>query len=93
MTPIDELRAAATKLREIASAAAPGAPWVLAEQMEDCGLGDAASAWIALASPALAEPLAEWLEMTADWWDAFGIDPETDHPALAVARAINGRQP
>ncbi|MGW4406556.1 hypothetical protein ACWEJ6_21180 [Nonomuraea sp. NPDC004702] len=47
--------------------------------------------WIALASPALAEPLASWLES----WD--GVDLREDGPlpddftyALRVARVLNG---
>ena len=57
------------------------------------------AAWIALMSPAVAEPLAAWLEATATdieiseedrkaGWSAF-ISPA--HPALTVARAILGR--
>ena len=53
--------------------------------------GDAA--WIALASPALAEPLAVWLETCAnDLADArhYIDEPNSCGHALAVARAITG---
>lgn len=101
MTPAEELRAAAAKLREMAAAAdTPGHPWkakplfrplpgcrclsceedkpwaweidvVDGPDNEDCfhpmhiGQGDAA--WIALMGPQRAEPLAAWLEATAEW--------------------------
>ena len=101
--PTEELRAAATKLRETASAAT-GGPW---EDTEDLlwiggsiwgysipkgGTFSAAkdSAWIALANPSLAEPLAEWLEMEAHMAEKQGMSLEgnTFH-ALKVARTIN----
>jgi hypothetical protein len=129
MTPAEELRAAATKLRETASKATPG-PWeirdgnkvssnvVSREDMVIDGGGwtdgtkavvygaalTADAVWIALASPALAEPLAAWLEgITA----RHNLSPDFDdrdeciwcaepwpcpdlRDALAVARAING---
>lgn len=48
--------------------------------------GDAA--WIALASPALAEPLARWLSFVAETW--VHQRATARHQALAVARAITG---
>lgn len=53
--------------------------------------------WIWLMSPELADPLAKWLEAVAAGWqrstDLFPGGAQArfgDHPALAVARAING---
>lgn len=104
------LRRAAAKLRETASEAAPG-PWAVGGEtgnfpdlvgpvggharIEAC-VEDAP--WIALASPALAEPLAAWLEHDADMLDAFvnrdkvplsNALPVVEH-ALTVARAVLG---
>jgi hypothetical protein len=77
-TPAEELRAAATKLRETAANATPG-PWENAEN--DLWIGGPVwgyqvtkdgtfigedSAWIALMHPGLAEPLAEWLDSEAN---------------------------
>jgi hypothetical protein len=52
-------------------------------------------AWIALTSPAIAEPLAAWLEMEAWRWDAVRIAGATrpGPDALAVARALLGETP
>lgn len=77
-SPADELRAAATLLRETASKATPGpwtaggygsAGWTVGDirgdlyiETEDSEQGKADAAWIALASPALAEPIAAALE-------------------------------
>jgi hypothetical protein len=60
-SPADELRAAATKLRETAADAASERwdalfPDVRAPHIK------ATNAWIRLMSPAVAEPLAAWLE-------------------------------
>ncbi|WP_329520537.1 hypothetical protein [Spirillospora sp. NBC_01491] len=84
MTPVDELRAAATRLRETAAKATPG-PWKtkgfgefgwlvvdanpagrFSVETEDNEHGRADAVWIALASPVLAEPLADWLEQCAN---------------------------
>lgn len=65
------------------------------------GTEGADAAWIALASPALAEPLAGWLEEEALQWDLPPCDDPTGvcnrcewrpavNDALAVARAILG---
>lgn len=60
---------------------------------------DADAAWIALASPVIAEPFATALDLLADRWDTF--DPHLDamhqhdetavgHHLLVIARQING---
>ena len=53
--------------------------------------------WVALAHPGLAEPLATWLEAVAGGWEQSAVlSPGASdvrfaaHPALAVARVING---
>ncbi len=107
-TPADVLRAAAKLIRDTASAVTSRAPWmpdqdvptvVSADITRPWGPMEVAetdspetAAWIALACPALAEPLAAWLEMTASGWDR---DPHwfrrvTAHPSLAVANVILG---
>lgn len=118
-TPADELRKAAAVLRETATKAIPG-PWhnldsgdriiaavgdpsfvyVVDEPMSHAG----SAAWIALANPLLAEPLASWLETVADQFDAPPCDAEDGvcngcewrpdfNDALATARALNGSTP
>lgn len=49
-------------------------------------------AWIVLAQPSIAEPLAAWLEELAEHWDAVRIAGacKPSDRALAVARAITG---
>lgn len=103
-TPAEELRAAATRLRETAAEAC-GGPW---ENGDDDLLWIGGSvwgysvhkegtflagdpAWIALVHPGLAEPLAEWLETEAHMAEKRGNSAEgqTFH-ALKVARVING---
>jgi len=119
-TPIEELRAAATIVRQAAAKATPG-PWRIRQgntissniadrdgHMVIDGGGwtdgtktvvygaalNADAAWIALMSPALAEPLAAWLESEAlslrsfdrSWHGTFAAR------ALAVARSINGSE-
>lgn len=85
-TPSDELRAAATLLRETARAATPG-PWGVETVVRDsigaysypghsfvATIGDRTAdeyvvrdaAWITLANPELAEPLADLLDSIAD---------------------------
>jgi len=111
--PVEELRVAATKLRETAARATPG-PWAVSripgigQTVDDpegrlCvpvgtqWISTADGAWIALASPALAESIADLLDGVADVVDEH--DPEDGcgctrsdsfHPALRLARAING---
>jgi hypothetical protein len=135
-SPADELRAAATKLRETASKATPGpwhtvglpwnheTPYVVAghpdphvgkfvaevEQVfgdldEDDRDHAPDAAWVALANPALAEPLAIVLEDAAELyeWALERCHPELREQLeprvrvqveneLAVARALNGGQ-
>jgi hypothetical protein len=129
-TPVQELRRAAVRLRELAARATPGPwehvstgagegrpRWILGAPTEP---GDAWSAadviaitddmvaalqditepdriisdgdmdWIATVGPQIAPPLAEWLEDTADWLEQWDTEPSDDHPALILARAING---
>ncbi len=57
---------------------------------------NADAAWIALAGPELAGPLAAWLDALADGWEMSarfaqgGSDARfARHPALALARLIN----
>lgn len=57
-------------------------------QVEDGWVGEADLNWIALMSPALAEPLAVWLEFVANTWP-FQKQGARDM-ASAVARAILG---
>lgn len=125
MSLAEELRAAATKLRETAIGTTP-APWEdhsaegtawpiliaggsipgdptgyrdlvikVHESITDEVMTYADAAWIALASPALAEPLAVWLEKVATDHEistkaGVGVVISPNNPALAVARAING---
>lgn len=127
MTPAEELRAAATRVREVAKEATPG-PWridaecsdmvispepawtggptVIAGDLHDgTPIGDWDNvAWIALTSPALAEPLADLLDDVGDLIDSHPdlARPHVDgepcgdlacrivHHALAVARTILG---
>lgn len=67
------------------------------EGCEEDNLTEADAAWIALANPLLAEPLAAWLEEVADEaaaHEAQGMGNSADEIAevwpLAVARALNG---
>lgn len=103
-TPAEELRDAATKIRETAAKACDG-PWENAEGVLWIGgatwgyavpkseflPNGADPAWIALMHPGLAEPLAEWLEHEAYLVEKRDLSAEgnTFH-ALKVARAING---
>ena len=83
MTPADELRQAATRLRELAADATPG-PWsvtvdddVVADTV-DSGYGPQSVApnvitpedmkWIAAMSPVIAEPMADLLDHASDWY-------------------------
>jgi hypothetical protein len=107
-TPAETLRAAAQRLREVAADTSPGRwqtngygdyGWYVSlgtyghgVETHDSRQGKADAEWIALASPALAEPLAEWLVAVAAL--QFGIvrlpdSPIVDH-ALAVAAVILG---
>lgn len=103
MTPVEELRAAATKLREASvrplECIEPICVGDLDEwtkyyghECEDLPEGDAP--WITVMTPLLAEPLARWLATSAS--HAMKVaDPRNqeiiaDQHALAVARVING---
>lgn len=48
--------------------------------------GDAA--WISLVHPGLAEPLAAWLDATAEQYSRSGCEPAMADRALAVARTV-----
>lgn len=91
-TPTQELRDAATKLRETAAKAMPG-PWgplddgdrVVAWKVGPDGFDDdfdepmdhgGNAAWIALAHPGLAERLAAWLETEAHMVGVRGLSAE-----------------
>lgn len=125
MTPADELKQAAARLRETAARATRG-PWEdvsdgdegawprmivgapnadgyveevlkVHEEIGDWGVVAREDvAWMALASPVLAEPLAAWLEDTIGAYVDFAQShgPEVAERvvwrALAVARALNG---
>jgi len=57
------------------------------------GTPEADAAWIALASPALGEPLAVLIDDLADFAGEVTTEPPAGHivgSALAVARALNG---
>jgi hypothetical protein len=86
MTPAEELRAAAARLHEAAEKAPYGAPLVASE------IGTGNAVWIALASPALAGPLAAWLEAEAHLAERDELRTTTPI-ALVAARVINGGEP
>lgn len=101
MTLAEELRAAATKLRETAATAHP-APWrpeidelgrgVDVRDGQDAhiafGLTMADAGWLALVHPGLAEPLAAWLESAARKVDGNEYLPPRRHYDPAEALAI-----
>ena len=103
-TPADELRAAATKLRELATAAS-SAPWTVNTwgNVETAGLEEVAEVWplqaspgvnaayIAAMGPNVGAALADWLDSWTgiDLYEAGSL-PEDARHALAVARQING---
>lgn len=90
MTPVEELLAAAAKLRETAAPLLGGdLDWreFFTRHGADLGLIREDEEWIALVGPALAEPLAGALEGAAAAWDGC----RAHQRLLAVARAINGR--
>lgn len=103
MTVAEELRAAATKLRDKSKPLLeadgdktwPG-EWANFFTLHgaDLGLIREDEEWIALMSPALGEPLAAWLESRAKDTESL-TDPRNQKIvagpyALAVARVING---
>ncbi len=112
----DQLKRAASLLRQIGEQSTPG-PWHVEQtnlsnwivdavgvSVADCGLDEdvlpevhADATWIALASPAIAEPLALWLESDAGLIDdmaaaGFGDDIIAARftPALDLARIVLG---
>ena len=85
-SPADELRTAATKLRNRAVKTERGLAAALMEGTHDL-LGTAVRDRAAM-DPTVGRALAYWLESAAE--DAVQIGP--DPHALAVARAINGGQ-
>ena len=113
MSPAEELRAAATLLRETASKATPG-PWTV---HTIAGIGRTVNdpegslsipvgtswvsaddgAWIALMSPAVAEPLAAVLDDQAATYEVWLSRENHDVAerivlrALVLARSILGR--
>lgn len=113
-----ELKTAATRLRDTAKNVDLGPPWATCDRAgavvtgaegragewvaADLYEGDAA--WIALAHPALAEPLADWLAFvatshepsptnTCNWCFAGNWPCVEMKRALAVAKLINGSGP
>lgn len=99
MTPEQTLTAAATKLREAATAAQhdvttadfwscypPATAW---QDGLLNGFGGVAGDYAALMRPGVGTAIADWLDSAAE--DATQIG--ADHRALAVARAILGEQP
>jgi len=100
----EELRAAAAKLRNAAAPAECLDEWADFYATDE-DVPEADRPWIALLSPALAEPLALWLEEVAEKAGRtaslfVAVDPEQGPPpvgatpqlasALGVARVING---
>jgi hypothetical protein len=104
MTPAEELRAAAAKLRETRKDLVnfvdirgrfPIESWAEGFGPDDRVNLPQVNAWIRLASPALAEPLATAMVAIAD---AVELNPDLIHrvgygEVLAVARAITGGTP
>lgn len=107
MSSAATLRAAATLIRETAAAPDCEGTWkrdhedvndITHDELVAACEGQGIAAWIALMSPAVAEPLAAWLEGVAK--DIDGHDPdggcectESDsyHRAMDFAAAILGR--
>jgi hypothetical protein len=96
-TPTEELRAAATKLREKAAPLLGGdkeREWAdfFTLHGADLGLIREDEDWIAVMGPRLAEPFAKWLDLSAASCEVEATNlPGTTH-ALAVARLINGTE-
>jgi hypothetical protein len=107
MTPAEELRAAAKALRETASKAVQGLPlpwhiepgfngeWLIGSATPTliANARKPEAEWIALASPALAQTLANLLDAEIDRIDRVAHPEWHEHIArypLAVARALNG---
>ncbi|MEV7013463.1 hypothetical protein [Streptosporangium sp. NPDC051022] len=104
MDAVEEIRTAATRLRETAerTSRAPWSTngmWVMGADSHIAHFGGHLPNrdWVALAHPGLAEPLAAWLEEVADdaekhargGWGNSADEIACGWP-LAVARLING---
>ncbi|GKQ35156.1 hypothetical protein [Streptomyces sp. A012304] len=103
MTPADELRAAAEKLRPLAETAQhdletadywkPYTSDAWAHGFIN-GFGGPSSDYAAVLPPAVGLALADWLDIAAEYAERWPPDAQTNSPfragALAVARAING---
>lgn len=108
MTPAEELRKAAARLRETGEHTTPGT-WLVPDVADmvvsdkpmrwgtpivaECGTPEDA-AWIALMHPDLSEPLSAWLES----WSTVELSEHGSYPddwmyALRIARVVNGGQP
>ena len=102
LTPAEELRAAAARLREKAKVATAG-PWKSYSGRVDSSRGTVAvafdgyydSEWIATMHPDVAEPLAVLLEEAAEFvaqlaehYPRLPVQPHAR--TLAIARVING---
>lgn len=106
MTAADELRAAAQKIRALATTAAPG-PWEQTGigdigwyvsgpcvETEDSEQGRADASYIAAMHPGVGLAVAAWLDswVGIDFSEHAAMPGDLAH-ALAVARAINGGEP
>lgn len=101
-SPADELRQAAATVREKGEAlTGAGAHRTWREGWLAAHILREDEEWVALMSPALAEPLAAWLEGAAGQASAMGgpddwgicDEPGSVQSAVEVARAINGGAP
>lgn len=92
MTPADELRTAATRLRECAAKTERGLGAALTEGTRD--LFGKGSPDPAAMHPGVGAALADWLDIAVEYAERWPPDAQTNSPfragALAVARAING---
>lgn len=96
-TAADELREAAALLRKAGSVASMP-PWRRDGMAVATGSGVAAlayngvdAAWIEVASPALAEPLASWLEEYARWAkDSILVEDEESDPPVHESDYCDG---
>lgn len=105
MSPADELRTAAEKIRTHAEGAATG-PWTVNGwgNIETANSEEVAEVWplnnrdhnaayVAVMHPGIGTALADWLETTADYATVSVGHPTHVTRAIAVARAINGSAP
>lgn len=102
MTPADELRAAASKVRALASTATPG-PWEMggvgdfgwtvrmgptSTETEDSEQGAIDAAYIAAMHPGVGTALATWLEHAADRLAIARTHPDWQEVAEPAALAV-----